>query len=52
MKVWRKVKMKVNNIEIGDQINVELSEYGEFTATARGNETGSKLKFRRKYKNA
>lgn len=34
MKVKRTVTMKVNNIEIGDQITVKLREYGKFTATA------------------
>ena len=34
MKVKRTVTMKVNNFEIGDQINVKLPEYEKYTATA------------------
>ena len=34
MEVKRIVTMDVNNFEMGDQITVELSEYGKFTVTA------------------
>lgn len=35
MKVYRKVKMKTNHIEVGDQIKIKLKGYGTFTATAQ-----------------
>ena len=35
MKVYRKVRMKTNHIEVGDQIKIKLKGYGTFTATAQ-----------------
>ena len=35
MKVYKKVKMKTNHIEVGDQIKIKLKGHGTFTATAQ-----------------
>ena len=35
MKVYRKVRMKTDHIEVGDQIKIKLKGYGTFTATAQ-----------------
>lgn len=45
MKVSRKVIMKVDNFEIGDQITVKVKGYGKFTATAQRIEAGATLFF-------
>lgn len=35
MKAWRKIKMEIENYEVGDQIIVKFKDLGKFTATAQ-----------------